>query len=129
MALRALLLATEKGAGDVHGTVEIALNGKTITELKLTNENNDLFHQFVYQEIEAKGDDTVEVRFDGKGSLGYQMVGQFHVPWDEKAAEDLLSIAVKYDRTRLAQDDIATAKQSQKECQHGDGRPWNPSGI
>ena len=109
MALRALLLATEKGAGAVHGNVEIALNGKAVTELRLSNENNDLFHQFVYKDLEAKGANTVEIRFEGKGSLGYQVVGQYYLPWDEKGAEEPLSIAVNYDRTRLAQDDIATA--------------------
>jgi len=102
-------LATEKGAGDVRGDVEIALNGKAVTELKLTSENNDLFHQFVFKEIEAKSENQVEIRFEGKGSLGYQVVGQYYLPWDEKSADEPLSIAVKYDRTHLAQDDIATA--------------------
>ena len=109
MALRALLLATEKGSGDVRGNVEIAVNGKTVTELRLTSENNDLFHQVVYKDLEAKGANSVEIRFEGKGSLGYQVVGQYYLPWDEKGAEEPLSIAVNYDRTRLAQDDIATA--------------------
>jgi uncharacterized protein YfaS (alpha-2-macroglobulin family) len=109
MALRASLLATEKGSGDVHGNVQVVLNGKTVTELKLTSENNDLFHQFVYQAVENKGASTVEIRFDGKGSLGYQVVGQYYLPWDENAAEEPLSIAVNYDRTQLGQDDIATA--------------------
>ncbi|HTZ31685.1 MAG TPA: MG2 domain-containing protein [Methylomirabilota bacterium] len=109
MALRAMVQATEKGAGDVRGNVEIALNGKVVTELKLTNENNDLYHQFVFKEIEAKGENRVEVRFDGKGNLGYQVVGQYYLPWDEKSTGEPLSITVNYDRTHLAQDDIATA--------------------
>jgi uncharacterized protein YfaS (alpha-2-macroglobulin family) len=109
MALRALLLATEKGSGDVRGNVEIALNGKTVAELTLTSDNNDVFHQFVYKELEAKGANSVDIRFEGKGSLGYQVVGQYYLPWGEKGAEEPLSIAVNYDRTRLAQDDIATA--------------------
>ena len=109
MALRALLLATEKGSGDARGNVEIALNGKIVSELKLTSENNDLFHQFVYKDVEARGASNVEIRFDGKGNPGYQVVGQYYLPWNEKPAEEPLSIAVKYDRTRLAQDDIATA--------------------
>jgi len=109
MALRALLLATEKGSGDVRGNVEIVLNGKTVSKLQLTADNNDLFHQFVYKDIATKGPSVVEVRFDSKGSLGYQVVGQYYLPWQEKGAEEPLSIAVKYDRTRLAQDDIATA--------------------
>jgi hypothetical protein len=114
MALRALLLATEKGSADVRGHVEVLRNGKRLTELELTADNNDLFHQFVYQDIDARGPNVIEMRFDGQGSLGYQVVGQYYLPWGEKAAEEALSIAVKYDRTRLAADDIATATATVK---------------
>ncbi len=109
LALRALLLGAEKGAGDVQGTVEVLLNGKSVTQFKLTRENSDLFHQFVYQEINQAGENQVEVRLEGKGSLGYQVVGQYFLPWEEKEPPEPLSIAVRYDRTRLAQDDITTA--------------------
>jgi len=109
MALRALLLASEKGSGDVRGNVEILLNGKSVTQLKLTADNSDLFHQFAYKDIDQASANNVEIRFEGKGTLGYQVVGQYFVPWDQKGAEEPLSIAVRYDRTHLAQDDIATA--------------------
>jgi len=109
MALRALILASEKSASDVNGTLEVLLNGKSVTQLNFTPENSDLFHQFVYKESENKETNHVEVRFAGKGNLGYQVVGQYFVPWDEKGAQEPLSIDVSYDRTRLAQDDIATA--------------------
>ena len=36
MALRALLLSTEKGAADVRGTLEVSLNGKPVEKLELT---------------------------------------------------------------------------------------------
>jgi hypothetical protein len=119
MALRALLLATEKGAADTQGTLEVLLNGKPVEKLTLTPENNDLLHQFVFKgielnDIESKttgsgGANTVELRFEGKGGLAYQVVGSYFLPWDEKPAHEALSINVAYDRTRLAQDDIATA--------------------
>ncbi len=109
MALRALLLSTEKGAADVRGTVEISLNGKPVEKLTLTAENNDLLHQFALKGVDSKGANTVDVRFDGKGGLAYQVVGRYFVPWNEKPASEPLSIDVTYDRTRLAQDDIATA--------------------
>jgi hypothetical protein len=119
MALRALLLATEKGAADVQGTLEVLLNGNLVEKLALTAENNDLLHQFVFkgaelESIESKGKgltgaNTVEIRFEGKGGLAYQVVGSYFLPWDEKPAHEALSINVAYDRTRLAQDDIATA--------------------
>jgi hypothetical protein len=109
MALRALLLATEKGAADVQGTLEVLLNGKPAERLVLTPENNDLLHQFVFKGQQNKGTDTVEIRFDGKGGLAYQVVGQYFLPWDQKPANEALAIDVSYDRAHLAQDDIATA--------------------
>jgi len=109
MALRALLLATEKGAADVRGTLEVLLNGKSVEKLTLTPENNDLLHQFVFKELNMKGANNVEIRFDGKGGLAYQVVGSYFLPWDEKPVKEALSIDVAYDRTHLAQDDIASA--------------------
>jgi uncharacterized protein YfaS (alpha-2-macroglobulin family) len=109
MALRAVLLASEKGAADLRGTVEIAVNGKSAEKLVLTPENNDLLHQFVFKEIESSGSSLVEIRYDGKGTLGYQIAGQYFIPWDQEGEKEPFSISVNYDRTKLAQDDIATA--------------------
>jgi len=109
MALRALLLATEKGTTDVRGTLEVLLNGKEVEQLVLTPENNDLLHQFVFKGIDSRSANTVAIRFDGKGGLAYQVVGSYFLPWSEKPAHEPLSIDVAYDRTHLAQDDIATA--------------------
>jgi len=109
MALRALLLSTSKGAADVRGTVEISLGGNTVQKLTLTPENNDLLHQFVLPAADARGANTVGIRFEGNGGLAYQVVGRYFVPWSERPANEALSIDVAYDRTRLAQDDIATA--------------------
>jgi hypothetical protein len=109
MALRALLLSTDKGAADVRGTLEITLNGKPVQKLTLTPENNDLLHQFVFKEIDVLGASAVGIRFEGKGGLAYQVVGRYFVPWKEIPAVEPLSIGVAYDRTRLAQGDIATA--------------------
>jgi uncharacterized protein YfaS (alpha-2-macroglobulin family) len=106
MALRALLLSTGKGAADVRGALEISLDGKAVGKLTLTPENNDLLHQFVFP---ANGANTVAIRFSGTGGLAYQVVGRYFLPWSERPANEALSIDVAYDRTRLAQDDIATA--------------------
>jgi len=109
MALRALLLASEKGTADLRGTVEIAVNGKIAGKLVLTPENNDLLHQFVFNEVNGGGPNLVEIRYEGKGTLGYQTVGQYFIPWDQESGKEAFSISVNYDRTKLAQDDIATA--------------------
>ena len=111
MALRALLLSTEKGSADVQGRVEIVIDGKPVQQLVLTPENNDLLHQFVFKgaAVNGSGENAVAVKFEGKGGLAYQVVGRYFVPWTERPANEALSIDVAYDRTRLAQDDIATA--------------------
>ncbi|HKR83610.1 MAG TPA: hypothetical protein VJS37_05510, partial [Terriglobales bacterium] len=109
MALRALLLSTEKGAADVRGTVEVLLNGKSVEKLDLTPQNNDLLHQFVFRSIDEKSPNSVQVRFNGKGGLAYQVVGSYFLPWEEKPISEAMSIEVAYDRTQLDQNDIATA--------------------
>jgi uncharacterized protein YfaS (alpha-2-macroglobulin family) len=113
MALRAVLLSTEKGTADVRGTVEVSLNGKPVEHLTLGPENNDLLHQFVLKGVDAAAN-QVSLKFEGKGGLAYQVVGRYFVPWTEKPANEPMSITVTYDRTRLAQDDIATATATVK---------------
>jgi uncharacterized protein YfaS (alpha-2-macroglobulin family) len=109
LALRALLLASEKGGADARGSVEISLNGKPVETLTLTPDNNDLLHQFVFKDVDSNGANKVDLRFDGKGGLAYQVAGRYFLPWTQKPAGEALSIEVAYDRTHLAQDDIATA--------------------
>ncbi|MGO9966289.1 MAG: MG2 domain-containing protein [Bryobacteraceae bacterium] len=114
MALRAVLLSTEKGAAGVRGTVELSLNGKPVETLVLTPDNNDLLHQFVFKGVNERGANSVEVRFSGTGGLAYQVAGRYFVPWKERPAHEPLSIDVSYDRTRLAQDDVAAATATVK---------------
>ncbi len=109
MALRALLLSTERGGGTAKGAVEVLLNGKVAEKLALTAENNDLFHQFVFKGSDAQPANRVEIRFTGEGLLAYQVAGRYFVPWNDKPEREALSIDVSYDRTRLEQAQIATA--------------------
>ncbi|HVY94915.1 MAG TPA: hypothetical protein VHA14_19265, partial [Bryobacteraceae bacterium] len=109
MALRALLLSEEKGGATANGTVEVLLNGNPMEHLTLNAENNDLLHQFVFPAARLQERNEVEVRFDGQGSMAYQVAGRYFTPWNEKAPQEPLSIDVKYDRTTLATNQIATA--------------------
>jgi uncharacterized protein YfaS (alpha-2-macroglobulin family) len=107
MALRALLLASEKSSADVRGAVSVTLNGKVIQRLELTPENNDLLHQFVLPGIGATNE--IKLQFQGTGGLAYQVAARYFVPWEDKSEREAFSIDVSYDRTRLAENDIATA--------------------
>ena len=110
MALRALLLASQRSASDVRGSVAIMLNGKAVETLRLSSENNDLLQQFVFKGIDARQPNSVELKFEGTGGLAYQVAGRYYTPWEERPVVEPLSIDVAYDRTRLAQNDIATEK-------------------
>jgi len=80
-----------------------------VKSLTLTPDNNDLLHQLVFKAADLQSRNAVAVRFTGNGSLAYQVVGSYFLPWDAKPANEPLSIDVAYDRSQLAQDDIATA--------------------
>jgi hypothetical protein len=108
MALRASLLATQLSTSDVHGSVQVMLDGREVKTLNLNASNNDLLHQFVFKGIDGHRPASVRLHFEGAGSLAYQVVGRSFVPWDEKPAAEPLSINIAYDRTRLPQNDIAT---------------------
>ena len=108
-AIRAMLLASEKGGATAKGAVEVLLNGKTAGRVALAAQNNDLLHQFVFKEVDSRAANVVEVRFTGEGSLSYQVAGRYFTPWSEKPAGEPLLIDVSYDRTRLAQGEIMTA--------------------
>jgi hypothetical protein len=110
MALRALLFASQYSVSDVRGSVAVMLNGQAVETLKLSPENNDLLHQFVLKGIAAQQANSVQLKFEGTGGLAYQVVGRYFTPWEEKPVTEPLSIDVTYDRTRLAQNDIATEK-------------------
>jgi hypothetical protein len=73
-----------------------------------------VFKHLVSKDTSSEASNTVEIRFEGKGGLAYQVVGSYFLPWDEKPANESLSIDVAYDRTRLAQDDVATATATVK---------------
>jgi hypothetical protein len=109
MALRAMLLAAEKGGATAKGAAEVLLNGKLAGRVALTAENNDLLHQFAFKDVDARAANAVEVRFTGEGSPSYQVAGRYFTPWSVKPEGEPLSIDVSYDRTRLAQNQIVTA--------------------
>jgi uncharacterized protein YfaS (alpha-2-macroglobulin family) len=109
MVLRSLVLATQLSASDVRGSLAVSLDGKTVETLNLTEDNNDLLHQFVLKGIDPAAADEVQLKFDGSGSLAYQVVGRYFIPWEKQPDRAALSIDVAYDRTELSRNDIATA--------------------
>jgi hypothetical protein len=112
LSLKAFLLSFTKGTNtDTAGTVAVSIDGKEVEKVQITKDNNDLLQLIDLKAYTHEGAHRVGLSFAGKGSLQYQIVGRYYVPWVKRpAAADPLSIDVSYDRTKLAQDEIATAK-------------------
>jgi uncharacterized protein YfaS (alpha-2-macroglobulin family) len=112
LSLKAFLLSFTKGTNtDTAGTVAVSIDGKEVDRVQITKDNNDLLQLIDLKAYTHEGAHRVGLSFAGKGSMQYQIVGRYYVPWVKRPqAADPLSIDVSYDRTKLAQDEIATAK-------------------
>lgn len=112
LSLKAFLLSFTKGTNtDTAGTVEVSIDGKAVDKVQITKDNNDLLQLIDLKAYTHEGAHRIGLSFAGKGSMQYQIVGRYYVPWVKRApVADPLSIDVSYDRTKLAQDEIATAK-------------------
>ena len=118
MALRALLLASDRTAGDARGTLDVVVDGKTVDTLVLTSDNNDLFRQFVLPVSENAAGNNIELDFRGSGGTAYQIVGRYFVPWQTSPRLKALSIDVAYDRTRLAENEVVSATATIRNNMH-----------
>ena len=112
LAMKALLLSMKNATQQTDAEVTVLVNGAEADTFALTPENSDVMRLLDLQEHTIKGDNTVEIQFDGDGSALYQIVGRFYLPWAGKQPLDLpepMSITVSYDKSELVKDDILTA--------------------
>ncbi len=114
LSLKAFLLSFTKGTNsETAGMVEIAIDGKPVDRVQITKDNNDLLHMVDLKAYTHAGAHRVGLTFSGKGSMQYQIIGRYYVPWSRRVdagPREPLTIDVSYDRTRLSQDETATAK-------------------
>ena len=110
----------KKAPPTFRAALEVLLNGKPVEKLTLTADNNDLLHQFVFKGVGAKAigsEDSNHRRnsIRGKGRpWPTRWWAATSFPGTRSRLNEPLSIDVTYDRTHLAQDDIATATATVK---------------
>jgi uncharacterized repeat protein (TIGR01451 family) len=111
-ALRALLLAINTGSAETDATVRVTCNGVEAAEIKVTPADSDLMRQVDCGKSVKEGRNEVRLSFEGKGSLLYQIVSRYYIPWEKIPAppKPVLGIDVEYDRTTLAKDEMVTEK-------------------
>jgi len=113
MALKALIESVKSGAEDVDATVTVTLNGGQTKTVQVTPENFDVVQMVVFDDVPVNRESAVEITMAGAGQLMYQVAGSYYLPWDKLRmypellgdGEDLVSIAVSYDRTELSVND------------------------
>lgn len=114
LALRALMASQKNSTQMVNGEVTVLVNGQPAEAFGLTPENADVMRQVEGKKWLKPGRNEVTLKFEGKGSTLYQIVGRHYLPWDKVVApgKPALDIKLDYDRTTLAKDDMVTAKVS-----------------
>ncbi|MBM3240529.1 DUF4159 domain-containing protein [Candidatus Poribacteria bacterium] len=112
LALKALLMSIGSMTEKVDATVKILINGAEAERLRITPENSDVMRLVDLEQQTIEGFNTVQLKLEGKGSLMYQIVGKFYLPWKagEKPEIEPLSIDVVYDKRELEKDDMVTCK-------------------
>ena len=90
----------------------LQLNGGETRTVQVTAENYDVVQMVQFSDINIGRDNQLVMRSEGEGSLMYQVVGSYYLPWDKLAeypdlipGGELMSIDVAYDRTELAVND------------------------
>ncbi|MEI6502331.1 MAG: alpha-2-macroglobulin family protein, partial [Armatimonadota bacterium] len=116
LALRALMASQKSSTSQVNGECTVLINGQKADAFGLTPDNADVMRQVDGRKFVKPGRNEVTVKFEGKGSTLYQVVGRYYLPWEKLAPEgkDLLQIGLTYDRTTLNKDDLVTADVSVK---------------
>ena len=110
LALKALMTALGNQTEEVDATVTVSLNGEVVREIKVTPEDSDVMRLLHLGEQTQEGANTVALRIDGEGSMLYQIVGRYYVPWSVRPGpEEPMTIEVAYDKTELVVNDLVTA--------------------
>ncbi|MGI6459512.1 MAG: MG2 domain-containing protein [Candidatus Hydrogenedentales bacterium] len=111
LALQAMMLSLGSRTETVNANVTVALNGAQAASLAVTPEDCDVMRLVDLGEQTRAGKNTISLDIKGEGSMLYQVVGRFYTPWSAaQPVQEPLSIAVAYDKTQLAVNDVVTAQ-------------------
>ena len=111
LTFKALLAAEEGKAPDVKGDINVSM-GRRSEMINITPDNSDVLRMVDFKDQTSTGTHTISLTAPKDIGMMYQVVGIFYVPWDKVEKLDappLLALDVKYNRRKLAIDDILTA--------------------
>lgn len=102
LSLRTFIAQLNGTTQPANATVGVSLNGELVQTFEFDEDNSDVVRQLDLRELLQTGDNRVDIDFEGEGSLLYQIVGRYYLPWDdvETPAPDL-AIEVTYPETTI----------------------------
>jgi hypothetical protein len=104
------MLTAERGAVmKVRATVDVICNDQKVNRLTVDETNSDILQLIDLKEQTRKGNNSISLVFQGEGSLLYQMVGRYYLPYPDKernSRSEPMAISIEYDRTKLTTNDI-----------------------
>jgi uncharacterized protein YfaS (alpha-2-macroglobulin family) len=108
-ALRALLLAASKGTDPAVGSLAVTVDGAVANTLTLAAGQSDVLTTVDLSNSALPGAHTVGLTFAGTGTVSFNAVGKYNLPWSAVAppAPGPLTITVAYDKTSLFVNDTA----------------------
>jgi hypothetical protein len=125
LSLKALLLANEQtGRAEGPATVTVSLNNELTQEVVIDETNADVVHLVTFDRgFSPTGQNRVQIKLAGGGNLMYQVATRYYLPWDQVEpaleTEELITIDVAYDRTRLSVNDEVTVNVDVRLNQEG----------
>ena len=108
-ALRAMLMAEGGATAVTNATIEVVCNDDSIATLTVDESNSDVLQLVDLKDHTLQGGNDVKLVFKGAGSLLYQIVGRYYLSYPKRplpVQKEPMTIAVQYDRTELAAEDI-----------------------
>lgn len=112
LTLKAFVASLTSLAQDAVGTVTVTLNGVVDQSLAVDSDNADVFFQFdLSRHVDPLGPNVVDVRFEGTGTLMYQVVWTYWEPdGGPGPSQGPLTIDVAYDKTTMAVNDVVNVR-------------------
>ena len=109
-AMKALLFASSNHGAE-SGNIVVKANGQKVETVKLTKEDSDVMRQIDLTKYLVRNVCKVELEFDGKESVQFQLSSRHYEPWSAQTqslpAMEPLALKVDYDKTSLKVNDKA----------------------
>lgn len=126
LALKALLQSMRPGGENADASVKISLNGAQEKVIQVTPDNFDVVQLVAFDDLRPGADNVVDIAVEGKGSLMYQVSGEYTLPWSKLAeapsgqnGDGLVKIDLQYDRTQLEVNDTVNVDVTVRLLEEG----------